>query len=249
MYSMGKHRLPKPTPSNKGYFTKLLIPVYFLVCFAYVSMGGAGLPGKWPLLVKGLILPVLILYIHLNVRGGYTTPRQWILIGLVFSWLGDVLLYFEFVYGLVAFLLAHLAYIWAFSRGCRWSGLLRAGIPYAGAVLFYGLALLVLLYPHLDSKRIPVLLYMVVILTMLITALARKQWVNRTCYWLSVAGALLFVLSDSLLAIRSFICPYPFSGLLIMGMYTLAEFLIVEGGIRQEGKNFTPVSNELSEVK
>jgi uncharacterized membrane protein YhhN len=235
--STGKRRLPRPTPSNNRFFPGLLIPVYFLVCLAYVWMGGAGFPGSWTLLVKGLILPVLIVYFHRNVYGRYTPPRRWILVGLVFSWLGDVLLSVEFVYGLVAFLLAHLAYIWAFSRGCRWRSLFRAGLPYVGPVLVYGIALLVVLYPHLGSKCLPVLFYTTAILFMLLTALARKKWVNTLSYRLSVAGAVLFVLSDSFLALRSFVSPYPFSGLLIMGTYTLAEFLIAEGGIRQETGN------------
>lgn len=231
---MGKHRLPRPTPSNKGSLTSLLIPVYFLVCLAYVCMGEAGFPGEWALLIKGSILPVLIVYFHLNVRGRYTPTRRWILIGLVFSWLGDVLLSVAFEYGLAAFLLAHLAYIWGFSRGCCWNRILRAGLPFVGPVLAYGITLYVWFYPHLGSKYLPVLFYTTAILFMLLTALARKQWVNALTYQLTVSGAVLFVLSDSLLAIRSFVSPYPLSGLFIMGTYTLAEFLIAEGGILQE---------------
>lgn len=204
-------------------------------------MGEAGFPGGWKLLVKGLILPVLIVYFHLNIFGLYTPARRWILVGLVFSWLGDVLLNFEFLYGLAAFLLAHLAFIRAFTRGCSWNGLLHAMLPYLGPVLVYGIGLNVWLYPHLGSKRLPVLLYTTVILVMLLTALARKQWVNALTYWLTVSGAVLFVLSDSLLAIRSFVSPYPLSGLLIMGTYTLAVFLIAEGGIRQENNKLESI--------
>lgn len=211
-------------------------------------MGEADLPGSWTLPVKALILPVLIVYFHLNVRGHYTPPRFWILVGLVFSWLGDVLLSVEFVYGLAAFLLAHLFYIWAFTRGCRWKLLFRAGLLYVGPVFLYGLLMLAVLHSHLGSRRIPVLFYIVAILTMLLTALSRKQWVNPTCYWITVAGALIFVLSDSLLAIRSFVTPYPFSGFLVMGTYTTAEFLIAQGGIWQEGEESSVAPHGVGEV-
>jgi uncharacterized membrane protein YhhN len=51
---------------------------------------------------------------------------------------------------------------------------------------------------------------------------------------LFVAGALLFVCSDSLLAINKFGQPFRFAGLLIMFTYCLAQFLIVWGVVKRE---------------
>jgi uncharacterized membrane protein YhhN len=221
-------------PSRQRY-SSLLIPAYFMVCLLYLCLGGIGVSQIWTIVVKGLILPVLIVYFHLRVRGKYTPLRQWVLAGLVFSWFGDVLISFEFLYGLVAFLFAHLTFIRAFSRGCGLLSLLRAGRPYAVPVAVYGVVFQVVLFPYLGPMAFPALAYTAVILLMLLAALARKEWVSGRAYWLTVAGAVLFVLSDFLLSIRTFMAPFPLSGILIMGTYATAEFLIAQGAIWHEG--------------
>jgi uncharacterized membrane protein YhhN len=48
---------------------------------------------------------------------------------------------------------------------------------------------------------------------------------GKTC----IAGAVLFVLSDSLLAINKFHHPFPEAGLLIMLIYIMAQLFIVTG--------------------
>jgi uncharacterized membrane protein YhhN len=76
---------------------------------------------------------------------------------------------------------------------------------------------------------IPVLIYMLVILTMAITAFWRNASVGKWSYVLVFFGALFFMMSDSLLAINKFHTALPLANVSIMLTYALAQFLIVFG--------------------
>jgi len=47
-------------------------------------------------------------------------------------------------------------------------------------------------------------------------------------------GAILFMLSDSVIAVNKFVLEIPLSGLWIMTTYTLAQWLITVGGILKD---------------
>lgn len=129
-------------------------------------------------------------------------------LGLAFSTAGDVLLDLDprlFGFGLGAFLLAHLTYIRLFARN-RTAGI-RRDPPRLAAVLLilvYSATLSVWMVPSAGELAVPVVLYICVITAMVSTAiLARftQRWVAE--------GAVLFLISDSLLAIHKFKTPVP----------------------------------------
>jgi uncharacterized membrane protein YhhN len=70
---------------------------------------------------------------------------------------------------------------------------------------------------------------------MAMQALFRYGRTNSKSFTLVFAGAISFMLSDSLLAINKFMQPLPLAGLAIMFTYILAQYLIVEGVVRHEG--------------
>jgi uncharacterized membrane protein YhhN len=159
---------------------------------------------------------------------------------LSFSWLGDVILLFSarselfFAAGLGAFLIAHLFYIAAYIRSVRGApGKVffrrRPGWLLPFMVLFAGLY--GLLYPALGSMRIPVFVYTATILLMAIFALNRKDRVSEASFYPIFVGALVFILSDSLLAFNKFLVPIPYAGVLVMSTDIAAQYLIVEGVI------------------
>jgi uncharacterized membrane protein YhhN len=144
-------------------------------------------------------------------QAGYTLL---LLGGLALSLAGDVLLIFQdnpraFLAGLVAFLCAHLFYIAAFIS-LQLSLVLR-GRALGEAIAAIGLALvggLVYRYlrPGLGKLRLPVILYILVISAMVHRALAVALAYAgpATQPALIVAGALLFYLSDAILAVNRF---------------------------------------------
>lgn len=186
-------------------------------------------------ITKPLLIPALMLYF---INSTPKTPlNSYILAALFFSFLGDTLLmlvprseYF-FMAGLASFLLAHLIYIIvnmsAITEGERgfkpqWQDLI---------FVIYGLAIFSLINNDLGSMYIPVVIYTVVICLMAITA--RKRWkkTDDQSFKLVMAGAILFVISDSILAIDKFYKPFEASGFLIMLSYLAAQFLLVQGFI------------------
>jgi uncharacterized membrane protein YhhN len=81
--------------------------------------------------------------------------------------------------------------------------------------------------------RLPVIIYTIVILTMLEAAINRYGKVNRLSFILVLAGAILFVISDSLIALNKFGFPFMFSGVAVMTTYIAAQYLIVAGILKQ----------------
>jgi uncharacterized membrane protein YhhN len=89
------------------------------------------------------------------------------------------------------------------------------------------------LYGDLAEMKLPVIIYATVILTMLSGAINRKEKVNRRSYLLVLGGAILFVISDSSIAINKFSLPFESSEIVIMSTYVMAQYLIVTGYIDQ----------------
>ncbi len=160
---------------------------------------------------------------------------------LFFSWLGDVLLMLEgrngmfFILGLLGFLTAHALYIAYFIRIPATNGrsFIRKRPVMLLAVLAYVVELLYVLWPSLDGMKIPVLIYGIVIGTMLCFALWQYGKTDARAAGLMIVGAILFVASDSLLAINKFKSPIPFGGIWVMSTYILAQYCIVKGSARQ----------------
>jgi len=151
--------------------------------------------------------------------------QQAVVLGLACSLVGDALLMLpgdRFVPGLASFLVAHLAYLVAFSTGVPLDTAPGLAFPLAVA----GFLLLRLLWPGLGRLRVPVVLYAATILLMLWRAWARRWTLPSPGATLAAAGATLFVLSDAILALNRFRRPVPSAQTLIMGTYVAAQALI-----------------------
>jgi uncharacterized membrane protein YhhN len=77
---------------------------------------------------------------------------------------------------------------------------------------------------------------MIAILSMAFMTLMRRDQVLPSSYLQVVSGAVLFLVSDSLLAINKFYAPVLYSGFFIMLTYSLAQYFIVSGIIFQQTK-------------
>lgn len=73
------------------------------------------------------------------------------------------------------------------------------------------------------------LLYVAAIGVMGVSAAFRDKVQNPKTYYKVLAGALFFILSDSLLAINKFVNPFEFANLLVLLTYGVAQFLLITG--------------------
>ncbi len=185
-------------------------------------------------ITKPLLMPVLILL--LLYSGVAATGKNLLVTGLFFSWLGDVFLLFEsrnalfFILGLVSFLITHACYIIYFlSTRPVAPSLLKKQPVYILLILSYGTGLVWLLFPYLGELKIPVIVYAAIICGMLLSSIHIYLKVTAPANRYFVSGAVLFVLSDSILAINKFYQPLPLAGIWLMLSYCAAQFFIVWG--------------------
>lgn len=185
---------------------------------------------------KPAILISLIVFFWKESTNMKIRIRTLIFLALAFSLLGDILLMFTnqsssfFICGLVAFLIAHVFYILLFLKQRNTS---KNGIVFIGFMLAYGMLLFFILKASLQDMLIPVILYMLVILTMATSAFLRQNQVVKSSYILVFIGAILFMISDSILALNKFHQPLPFSSFSIMFTYAFAQLFIVFGLLKQ----------------
>ncbi|MGZ8523916.1 MAG: lysoplasmalogenase [Chitinophagaceae bacterium] len=186
---------------------------------------------------KPLIVIWLLGYFILQLRPVRSKLKKWIIAALLFSWLGDVLLMLQgddplfFLLGLSAFLLAHIFYILLF-HFIRIKENIKSRWYFVLIVVVYYTLLIALLSPWLGDMKLPVRIYGIVISFMLMLALHMLFIKNKKAGWWMMAGALLFVISDSVLAINKFYQSFEMAGILIMLTYGLSQYFITEGAIR-----------------
>ena len=184
-----------------------------------------------PAIVGSLIVLVL--------RQSFHTGRlkNAILFALTFSLVGDLLLLFSgkaeiyFIMGLLSFLLAHAWYIIALvPRGYFH----RARFPVSILlIVIYSFVIYWYIADGLGDNQPYVGAYIGILVLLSVVAFFRQSFVSKRSYQWVLAGALLFMLSDSILAVDTFKIDIAYSGLAVMITYALAQWFLVNGALEQ----------------
>ena len=204
---------------------KVLLGLSLLFAAVYTYGLQWGLYPEKPFLKAPVIL-LLAVYAFLNTQG---RTRLLLTFALVLSSLGDVFLALHpkyFVPGLVSFLVAHLFYIWLF-LGSKQRSLTVKDMTVGGILALYGIGLVSWLYPNLGPMTAPVIAYATVLLIMGFTA--RLGNFSGSIVFI---GALIFIASDSGIAITKFAGADEWLGYVTWSAYVLAQYLIVFGVVR-----------------
>ncbi|TGL62443.1 lysoplasmalogenase [Leptospira jelokensis] len=172
------------------------------------------------------IIPILILIVSLfRFFPSLEKRGKLVAVGLVFSLFGDSFLAIPkegyFVPGLGSFLVAQLIYSYAFTIDSKIKPLLA--IPF----LLFGSSFFMVLAPKLGALMIPVGFYISAICLMGWRAASRNS-ISKPFY-LGLLGALVFILSDSIIAYSMFLnreMDRSLASLGIMITYYLAQLLI-----------------------
>lgn len=176
---------------------------------------------------KSLIIPFLILYfanVSPKSRSFYV-----FLIALVFAWLGDVFLLFSgkefFLFGLVSFLVMQVIYSILFLKDLE-----SHNTKLILSIILLGLFSVGFnnyLRPFTSEIRIPVIVYSIAIAVMAFSGINREQ--QLAGYIHIFFGVILFVISDTVLAVHNFADGFWKGGFIVMLTYILAQYFIVEG--------------------
>lgn len=208
---------------------------------AVLHLFTASRPGEFPELAlysKAALMPILLFSCFALKSKNVRAVGIPLIIALIFSWIGDIVLTNEewFLYGLGAFFLAHVAYIISFvkSNFSNHEVALIHKVPiFMFAFVFFGALMFLYLKPNLDDMILPVMAYVAIIIGMNIAALNRYKKVNNKSFWLIMIGAMLFLFSDSLIAINKFDHTIEYARVYIMFTYILAQYLIVQGTLKR----------------
>ncbi len=182
------------------------------------------LPGTWLLKVTPMLIAAWTIARALSPAAALP-----LVIGFVAAALGDFFLAFSrpdfFFYGLGCFLITQIAYSIAFFSHRhdtldRW--------PWWLPIVFFGAVILAWMMPSLGQNLLPVTFYVTALTVMAIAASGVGARPGRI-----FIGALLFVVSDSLIGIERFVADFPFSVQAIIATYMIAQYLIFTGALEQ----------------
>ncbi len=189
---------------------------------------------------KPLIMALLLLYVWQSYRAiVYPGLIRWLLIGMAFALAGDVCLMIRevdlFAPGLGAFLVMQVCYSVAFQQSIRKHKQTLTGrtmwLPFG---LYLALFLVLLRPAFVKNPALlmlwwPVVVYAICLNTMGLLASRRR---SLPFYSQVLIGALLFIFSDSVIAVNKFLQPVPGASWLVMSTYAAAQYLIVTGMVQ-----------------
>jgi uncharacterized membrane protein YhhN len=219
-------------------FEKSFTALFFVVVIIELFSSTISELSSFHYIAKPLILISLMLFFFLRSNHLLAKTRQFMLLALSFSLIGDVLIIFEdisnnyFLAGLISFLLAHIMYISVFLAKRNTS---NKPLVYIILLIVYAFGLIYLLKDNMKDLLIPVLVYVIAILTMAVTASFRKDNVPKLSYNLVLVGVLFFMISDSFIALNKFYRSIPSEHVIIMSTYALSQYYIVIGVLKQKG--------------
>ena len=185
---------------------------------------------------------MICLFLWLSTSTGLQGNTLWFGLGILFSLAGDILLMTSlnraFLFGLLAFFLAHIFYITGFGSELTaitaWSLILAIFIAInvgrllrriVGAMRSKGE----------NNRVLPVILYGTVISVMLYAAMStiyNPAWTTRAAFFVSL-GAFLFCISDALLAWDRFVSPIPNGRVWNIVLYHLGQIGLIAGVVSQ----------------
>ncbi|WP_225411339.1 lysoplasmalogenase [Stigmatella hybrida] len=232
--------LPSTAHPRRTSLPRIFLGAFVTAALVNCAANLSGFGGPWlAFCSKGVLMPLLAAFLYASTRGRSTSlPLRFLFLALGLCWAGDISLGLPghdlFLVGMAAFGLAHLCYIRTFLDGVQLKRLNRRdavtyGLPFA----VYGYTLYPVIAAHMTGGnmryRLPVLIYMALVLTSAISGLLRTFQFNSSSSTSVLAGAVLFVLSDSIVALSRFVVPLPAMNFAIMGTYLFAQYLIVKG--------------------
>lgn len=172
------------------------------------------------------VLALIFVWTLLTRTGDKPGQKPLMLAALVLSFVADIVININFIYGIGVFLLMQLIYIVMFSRRGGWSWrMISFALLYA---VVFGVVMLQI-WPTVSGNAmlgVAVPIYAVVVTLM--ATLAASVWARSHSHLAALAafGSLSFFLSDASIAINGFAFPHEFADLWILPTYWIAQYLI-----------------------
>jgi uncharacterized membrane protein YhhN len=230
---------------------QFLLPLLCIVLLLEIIGEVLNVTHSFPYLIyvfKPLLMPLLIFW-YLQSS---PSPNKVLIIALIFSFFGDVFLMFLplnelfFLAGLGSFLITHLLYTYIFIKQVQAEkkSILWKRPHFVLLFIVYGLSLIAFLNqqnsPAFIAMQVPVIIYASVIMVMVMSAIGRYERVAQASFSWVLIGALLFMLSDSIIALNNFSSLFDtmkyVPNVAIMALYVGGQYLITAGILKAENE-------------
>jgi uncharacterized membrane protein YhhN len=228
--------LARPTPM-KDNNSKFIKYIFILICILELTSHVFDIRDMH-LFTKPLLIPVLMVFFRRALTTQLNSSFMLAILALIFSWIGDVSLMYEdndpiyFLIGLSGFSIAQILYIFSFKKA-RYNDETVISIKYQLLFLLpfvvSGAVILWFLVPAADELAYPLIIYSLLLLGMVISAILRLDQTKQSSFNQVFIGAVLFMISDSLLGFNKFLLPMENAQLFILLTYILAQWNIVNG--------------------
>jgi uncharacterized membrane protein YhhN len=217
--------------------------LFLIAAFTFAALEALALQKNWfrlEVIAKPGVMISLFLWLWLSA--GLSGALLWFGLGILLSLAGDVLLMISldkfFLGGLVAFLLAHIAYVVGFNIPIP--AMSFFGIVFAVMIGLGGARVIRRILDRLPATgqgqmRIPIIVYSAVISVMLLSAMMKLvdiSWSANAAALVSI-GAFLFYLSDIILAWNKFVAPIQHGRIYNIAAYHLGQIALIAGVIAQ----------------
>ena len=182
------------------------------------------------IIFKPLLMTTLVIVYLLSVK----KANFWLVSALFFSFWGDVFLLDKtnyFVFGLASFLIAHIMYIKMSTKFLKKVSIVKI---LKTAIIFIALftGVLFLIKDNLGEMLVPVIVYGIAISAFGTCALLNYQQDKTIANLWLLLGAILFIASDSLIALNNFYQPTHLFNVLIIVLYVVSQYLIVNSMLK-----------------
>lgn len=217
--------------------------ILLIAAFVFAALQALAVWKNWlklEYIAKPAVMLALFLWLFASV--GLDGALLWFGLGILLSLVGDVFLMISlnrfFMFGLVAFLLAHVAYVIGFNIPVPQISLW--GIVFAVMIGIGGARVIRRILDPLPARgqghlRAPIIAYGIVISVMLLSAMMKLMdisWSASAAGWVSI-GAFLFYISDIILAWNKFVTPIQHGRIYNIAAYHLGQIALIAGVIAQ----------------
>ena len=213
-----------------------IIPgLFFLLCSLLNLTGRIG----WEPLARGTkpaLLPLIALTSVAAAGGMDSRGMRLLVTAQLLGCVGDVFLmysgFYPFICGMIAFLAGHVFYMTLFG-GFSWKGLgIRTWIP-ALLVMMGLVATLITVIGVEGDLLVPMCVYGMALMLLCFTGIAGVARLKGEAWWRVLCGALLFTVSDALIAVETFQeSPARWMGFAVMLTYISAQALLATGAVK-----------------
>ena len=214
--------------SSQKRFTFLFFVVLFVDI--WVKLNCPVFPYRF--ISKPLVILFLLVFYNVNKRGRGIKYHLWVFLGLSFFLVGDLLIInaANIIFlglSLFFFSLGKIFFCLKFSHKKDFN-VLRL-VPFSIIMFSYAVFIIGIVLNGLKEFLVPALLSFFLSLLMIQFAYLRKGVFNNKSYRYVLLGVTAFIISESIMAVKTFKQDLPFQDFLIMMLYGTAMYFIVLG--------------------